>query len=76
MRDERFKFIFLMGIHIFILELLIMEHFINGTNLTEMSFKIPSGGILGYKKRVVRYKPIPPDPDMHNAMCGAKVINI
>ena len=43
MRDERFKFIFLMGIHIFILELLIMEHFINGTNLTEMSFKIPSG---------------------------------
>jgi len=44
MRDERFKFIFLMGIHIFILELLIMEHFINGTNLTEMSFKIPSGG--------------------------------
>lgn len=46
MRDERFKFIFLMGIHIFILELLIMEHFINGTNLTEMSFKIPSGGTV------------------------------
>ena len=43
MRNERFKFIFLMGMHIFILELLIMEHFINGTNLTEMSFKIPSG---------------------------------
>ena len=33
-------------------------------------------GILGYKKRVVRYKPVPPDPDMHNAMCSAKVINI
>ena len=28
------------------------------------------------KKRVVRYKPVPPDPDMHNAICGAKVINI
>lgn len=28
------------------------------------------------KKRVVRYKPVPPDPDMHNAMCGAKVINV
>ncbi len=28
------------------------------------------------KKRVVQYKPVPPDPDMHNAMCGAKVINI
>lgn len=31
---------------------------------------------LGYKKRMVRYKPVPPDPDMHNAMCSAKVINI
>ena len=31
---------------------------------------------MGIKKRVVRYKPVPPDPDMHNAMCGAKVINI
>ena len=28
------------------------------------------------KKRVVWYKPVPPDPDMHNAMCGAKVIHI
>ena len=49
---------------------------LNGENLTERSFKLPSGGILGYKKRVVRYKPVPPDPDMHNAMCSAKVINI
>ena len=31
---------------------------------------------LWYKKRVVRYKPVPPDPDMHNAMCGAKVIHV
>ncbi len=28
------------------------------------------------KKRVVRYKPVPPDPDMHIAMCGAKIINV
>lgn len=28
------------------------------------------------KKRVLRYKPVPPDPDMHNAMCGAKVIHV
>lgn len=28
------------------------------------------------KKRVVRYKPVPPDPDMHNAMCSAKVIHV
>nr|DAP30977.1 MAG TPA: hypothetical protein [Caudoviricetes sp.] len=24
-----------------------------------------SGGILGYKKRVVRYKPVPPDTTNH-----------
>ena len=35
-----------------------------------------NGSILGIKKRMVRYKPVPPDPDMHNAMCSAKVINI
>lgn len=49
MRNERLKFIFLMGIHFFILEVVIMEHFINGTNLTEMSFKTTSGGTVGNK---------------------------
>lgn len=44
--------------------------------LRDSNPKSRAGGILGYKKRVVRYKPVPPDPDMHNAMCSAKVINI
>ena len=56
MRNERLKFIFLMGIHFFILEVVIMEHFINGTNLTEMSFKTTSGGTFANTKHKIGIK--------------------